>query len=192
MTRTYIFVNTHECAYLWVNHGCGRDVFVCCCLTLTSPCLLFYSHKGTQGLHVLWYSLLLVYRLGYGLGTIAAGCPILGAVVAVWQSLLIMSSHPWYCGFDVWSCSHLVKSVQGRGLLFRGLFPWLALGYGSNYLSHPNLRINLSTINHMCAPGIVAHTSRQITNVSSQVSYITLLQHKYQSLQQAEIKHISS
>ena len=51
--------------------------------------------------------------------------------------------------------------------------------FPSPSLSHPNLRINLSTINLMCAPGIVAHISRQITNVSSQVSYIKLLQHKY-------------
>ena len=41
-------------------------------------------------------------------------------------------------------------------------------------LSHPNLRINLSTINLMCASGIVAHTNRQITQVSSQVSDTTI------------------
>jgi len=43
----------------------------------------------------------------------------------------------------------------------------------------PKFKDKFEYNNLMCAPGIVAHTSRQITNVSSQVSYITLLQHKY-------------
>jgi len=43
----------------------------------------------------------------------------------------------------------------------------------------PKFKDKFEYNNLMCAPGIVAHTSQQITNVSSQVSYITLLQHKY-------------
>lgn len=43
----------------------------------------------------------------------------------------------------------------------------------------PKFKDKFEYNNLMCVPGIVAHTSRQITNVSSQVSYITILQHKY-------------
>jgi len=45
----------------------------------------------------------------------------------------------------------------------------------------------------MCAPGIVAHTSRQITEVSSQVSYITIITTtNIKVWQQAEIILITS
>ena len=46
---------------------------------------------------------------------------------------------------------------------------------GNDVVSHPNLRINLSTLNLVCALGIVAHTSRQITGVSSQESYNVII-----------------
>ena len=53
-------------------------------------------------------------------------------------------------------------------------------GMGINELDvTPKFKDKFEYNNLMCAPGIVAHTSRQITNVSSQVSYKTLLQHKY-------------
>jgi hypothetical protein len=47
----------------------------------------------------------------------------------------------------------------------------------------------------MCAPGIVAHISRQITEVSSQVSYITFIITRTSNIKvwhQAEIKLICS
>ena len=39
----------------------------------------------------------------------------------------------------------------------------------------PKFKDKFEYSNLMCAPGIVAHTSQQITNVSSQVSYITII-----------------
>jgi len=63
----------------------------------------------------------------------------------------------------------------------------------SSAVSHPNLRINLTTINLMCALGIVAHTSRQITEVSSQVSlHSDYYNTNIKVWQRAEEKHITN
>ena len=47
--------------------------------------LPFYSSRGVKG-YIRWcYSLFMEYRLGDGVCTVAAGCPILRAVALVWS-----------------------------------------------------------------------------------------------------------